>query len=162
MRNKGKGFTLIELLIVVAIIGIIAAIAIPNLLVAMQKGKQKATVGDMNTIGHAVESYITDFSIAPQVPSGDISGLNDSFFVPFYVKLIPVRDGWGSLFQWAIDGTMNDNYSIISWGRDRTDGGPMGVPVTGIFYTPTVLADFNNDIVFSNGIFTFGPRIKSN
>ena len=52
--NK-KGFTLIELLIVVAIIGIIAAIAIHNLLVAMQKGKQKATMGDMKTIGSAVE-----------------------------------------------------------------------------------------------------------
>ena len=62
--NK-KGFTLIELLIVVAIIGIIAAIAIPNLLVALQKGKQKATMGDLKTIGSAIESYVTDWSIAP-------------------------------------------------------------------------------------------------
>ena len=54
--NK-KGFTLIELLIVVAIIGIMAAIAIPNLLVALQKGKQKATMGDMKSVGTALEVY---------------------------------------------------------------------------------------------------------
>jgi general secretion pathway protein G len=55
-RNQ-KGFTLIELLIVVAIIGIIAAIAIPNLLNAIDRGKQKRTMADLRSIGTAVESY---------------------------------------------------------------------------------------------------------
>ncbi|MCK5220504.1 MAG: prepilin-type N-terminal cleavage/methylation domain-containing protein, partial [Candidatus Aminicenantes bacterium] len=65
MKMRRKGFTLIELLIVVAIIGIVAAIAIPNLLTAVQKSKQKATMGDMKAIGTAVESYVTDNYLAP-------------------------------------------------------------------------------------------------
>ena len=60
-RSHGqKGFTLIELLIVVAIIGIIAAILIPNLLDALQKAKQKATVADVRNIGTAWYSWMTD------------------------------------------------------------------------------------------------------
>ncbi|PYT07794.1 MAG: hypothetical protein DMF49_07090 [Acidobacteria bacterium] len=57
MRSKQTGFTLIELLIVVAIIGIIAAIAIPNLLNAIDRGKQKRTMADIRSVGTAVEEY---------------------------------------------------------------------------------------------------------
>ena len=52
-RHYSRGFTLIELLIVVAIIGIIAVILIPNLLDALQKSKQKRTVADIRDTGAA-------------------------------------------------------------------------------------------------------------
>lgn len=60
-----KGFTLIELLIVVAIIAILAAIAVPNFLEAQTRSKISVARADMRTIATALESYKIDYNHYP-------------------------------------------------------------------------------------------------
>ncbi|MEI8166588.1 MAG: prepilin-type N-terminal cleavage/methylation domain-containing protein, partial [Chloroflexales bacterium] len=60
IRDTHSGFTLIELLIVVAIIAILAAIAVPNFLEAQTRAKVSRVKGDMRSLVTALEAYRLD------------------------------------------------------------------------------------------------------
>jgi type II secretion system protein G len=66
MNSTSRGFTLIELLIVVAIIGILAAIAVPNFLNAQVRAKIAAAEADMRNIGTGIETYRLDNGKPPR------------------------------------------------------------------------------------------------
>ena len=146
MKNQ-KGFTLIELLIVVAIIGIIAAIAIPNLLNAIQRGKQKRTMGDLRTVATANESYSIDNNQYYSSAAANVSTLAAAM-EPTYVKRIPSKDGWTSDLKYV--GTVSE-YTVTSLGKDRATGGGGTIAPNG------GTTDFRNDILFSTGSFVNFP-----
>ena len=88
--RKG-GFTLIELLIVVAIIGILGAIAVPNFLNAQTKAKLAHTISNMKAIGTAMMMYKVDYnSFALHDPAHNYNILNNGLTTPVaFIAKIP-------------------------------------------------------------------------
>ena len=165
--TRSQGFSLIELLIVVAIIGIIASMLIPNMLDAIQKAKQKRTMADMRITGGAMFSWLTDQVGAAaagatnsQINLADYGGVKSvtvlsTILVPQYLQDLPVKDGWKSPYDYYLNIAnphAQNVMAIRSRGRDKTPD-TNDYTVTG--FEPT---DYDQDVVWADGFMVRWPE----
>src|ERR1700756_5586067 len=117
MRNKQKGFSLIELLIVVAIILIIAAIAIPNLLRSKMAANEASGVATIRTLNTSAVAYSTTYGNYPtnltdlgpaSTPRSTAADLIDS------VLANDPATKSGYTFVWASSGTPPSAYTLVA------------------------------------------------
>jgi prepilin-type N-terminal cleavage/methylation domain-containing protein len=166
IRNRQKGFTLIELLIVVAIIGIIAALLIPNFLDALQKAKQKRTVADMRNAGTAMFSWLTDQVGAAAAGAAatdvDLSKYTTSdaatvasVLVPQYLQSVPAKDGWKKDFSYWLETTEVLKAQVMAIGSGGRDASTPSGSYTVAGFDPT---DYDQDIIWADGFFVRWPQ----
>ena len=121
MTRKTKGFTLIELLIVVAIIAILAAIAIPNFLAAQIRAKAARAKSEIRTLATALESYYIDNNLYPD----DIDPQLWPWYVPYtvstpiaYISSGLIDDPFRLGVVSAIPGTPGTRYRYINYDAE--------------------------------------------
>lgn len=118
-RSKAQGFTVVELLIVMAIILTIAAIAVPNLMAAMDSARVARAVGDINTI----EEEITLYEVINGVLPDDLSQVGygnylDPWHNPYQYLNHSTMKGNGQARKDRFLVPLNSDYDLYSAGKD--------------------------------------------
>ena len=166
---REKGFTLIELLIVVAIIGLLAAMLIPNLMDALQKTKQKKTMADARLLGGAMMGWLTDnvsaAAAGAQTTTVDLAQYKTitpaaltNELVPTYIQDIPPYDGWKRAYDLYLDTVPPIEQHVMAIRSAGQGGVPSGNTYLAGAFEPT---EYDQDIVWVDGFFVRWPQRMS-
>lgn len=129
MQQRQQGFTLIEIMVVVVILGILAALVVPQVMSRPDQAKVTVAQGDIKAIAAALDMYRLDNHVYPSTQQGlealvkKLSGMPaaKNWNKDGYLKRLPV-DPWGNPYQYLAPGSQGP-FDLYSLGADGKEGG---------------------------------------
>jgi general secretion pathway protein G len=123
-KSSQLGFTLIELLIVMAIIGLIASIALPNLYDRFFGAQRDTAAAQIKSIEAAMGTYLLDIRKYPKSLEDLVTNTeNNSAWNGPYLKKSQLLDPWKNPYQYRRPGSEGREYDLYSFGADGREGG---------------------------------------
>jgi len=126
--GRSAGFTLLEMIIVVAIMGLLAALVLPRLTGQIGKSKVKTTMAQIEMLATAIEQYNVDVGRYPTHQQGLEALLTkpqevdaEAWNGPYVQKDFIPKDGWGRDFEYELPD--DGRFVIRSFGADGEPGG---------------------------------------
>lgn len=125
--NHQAGYTLLELIVVMVVLGLLAAVATPQLLKVLGGAKNNAADLQMDALANSLSYYAIDVGSLPTTDQGlealwarpeDASGWNG----PYVQKTAQLRDPWGRQYVYRIANTPS-GFELASLGADGVPGG---------------------------------------
>lgn len=126
---------------------ILASVAIPNLMVATERARQRRTMADMRTLATAIEEYAKDHN--GDYPGGTRAIDLQATLVPTYARELPVVDGWGSDYWYT---HTDAQYVLTSLGDDGEADENVHLS------SPLATQNADRDIILVNGKFMQYPE----
>ncbi len=129
MRKTNKGFTLVELVVVIAIIGVLAAILVPSMLTYVRKARLKTANGNAKTAYNALAEYASDAQIqgtpaskAVKNGKGAVKDLAKSGCEGVVREILFDNSSESGYAAWGFSADIGDNGGIFAqWARSDAD-----------------------------------------
>jgi len=153
MQKVSKGFTLIELMVVVAIIGILAAIAVPNFVKFQCRSKQSEARGNLKAMYVAQESYKAEYDSYGDVAA--IDGQAAAQTATNEIGFVPKGNRLRYIYSAADDGNTG---TAATFGGTAAGGSTDTQEMAGDLWTVTELNDVCNSIIARGTPCTPGDR----
>lgn len=121
--HRASGFTLIEVMVVIVILGVLAALIVPNVMGRGEKAKVDTTVIKLQSIAGSLDQYKLDNGKYPSMQEGGLDALVNqpatakNWLPGGYVKGGYPKDSWDNDLQYVIPGTNGRAFDLYSWCR---------------------------------------------